>query len=444
MKYHKMAPELYAALSSGGSGREALAELVAAQRSKHQLLLLGVAEAAAGHPEAAVARAGFDLLGRVEQQDQDAAAAVITHPSVGAWAYRTLNGLRGREPVPGATPGALAAVAAVAAIRAGVTAEITVPVVGGSVMLPSLGAAGPFDGARAVVRVTAGGAEVSGGGAVVRVRGQARDRARGWRPLTTLLTQAWPRGAPAAWRGERFELVADDVDPFRMPAAPGVVSDLDTASWAAAFRDAWRLLAAGHPGTAAELAALIRVVVPLATPQEGQVSSSSPETFGAIALSRPTDPVTLAVTLAHEVQHVKLSALLDLVQMTVADEGPSRLYAPWREDPRPASGLLQGTYAYLGVTRFWERRLAAVTAPSDTALAEVEFSRWRAAAALGAATLRSSGQLTAAGEQFVAGVAAALADLEGVPVRRAAVERAARENARHRERWLAAHGPVLA
>ncbi len=31
-------------------------------------------------------------------------------------------------------------------------------------------------------------------------------------------------------------------------------------------------------------------------------------------------------------------------------------YAPWRPDPRPAHGLLQGAYAYLGVTEFWQRQ----------------------------------------------------------------------------------------
>ena len=28
------------------------------------------------------------------------------------------------------------------------------------------------------------------------------------------------------------------------------------------------------------------------------------------------------------------------------------VYVPWRDDPRPASGLLQGVYAHLGIARF--------------------------------------------------------------------------------------------
>ena len=30
-----------------------------------------------------------------------------------------------------------------------------------------------------------------------------------------------------------------------------------------------------------------------------------------------------------------------------------RVYAPWRPEPRPVVGLLQGVYAHLGIARFW-------------------------------------------------------------------------------------------
>ncbi len=99
------------------------------------------------------------------------------------------------------------------------------------------------------------------------------------------------------------------------------------------------------------VAQLVRVIVPLERPSEGERSSSSPETFGAIALSRPRNATSLAVTLIHELQHLKLSAVIDLVMLTRPDDG-RRYYAPWRDDPRPVSGLLQGAYAYLGISGF--------------------------------------------------------------------------------------------
>jgi HEXXH motif-containing protein len=61
----------------------------------------------------------------------------------------------------------------------------------------------------------------------------------------------------------------------------------------------------------------------------------------------------------HENQHIKLSVLLDQMPVThqsiTLASGTCRS-APWRLDPRPVIGLLQGIYAYLGVTGFWRRR----------------------------------------------------------------------------------------
>jgi HEXXH motif-containing protein len=420
MRYHQMPPDLIAAMAAGGGGPRAAAVLTAAQHSKHLLLLHGVVSTAASarHPQAEAAREGYRLLARVQQQDPGAVAAVVHHPSVGAWAYRTVTALRGGPDRPGAVPAGMGAIAAAAAIRAGVRADIEIPVTGGIAMLPSAGAAGPFDGPVATVR----GQDISCAGRSVRIPADVREPAPGWRPLAPLLPG----------------LVVDDVDPFRMPAAPHTARDVDVTAWTPAFTAAQALLNRWHPDVAAEVAAMITVVVPLARPAEGQVSSSSPETFGAIAMSDPADPVSLAVTLTHEVQHVKLSALLDLVQLTSPDSHV-RLYAPWRDDPRPASGLLQGTYAYLGVTGFWRRQRAAGQA-SGLPDADVEFARWRQAAADGAATLLSSGQLTAAGTDFVGGIAGTLAAWHDDPVPLPAREQAAAANARHLARWQAAHG----
>jgi HEXXH motif-containing protein len=213
--------------------------------------------------------------------------------------------------------------------------------------------------------------------------------------------------------------------------------------WPEMFCAAWALLTRHHPEVAAEVAAMIRVVVPLRRPAEGQVSSSSPETSGAIAMSDPVDPVTLAVTIAHELQHVKLSALLDLVALTEPNDG-TRFYAPWRDDPRPASGLLQGTYAYLGVAAFWQRMLADGAARSvPTIDGEFEYCRWRSAVASAAQTLLRSGQLTEAGEEFVSRMAVTLAERAAEPVNERARARAMVANARHLVAWQSAYGLSL-
>ena len=56
------------------------------------------------------------------------------------------------------------------------------------------------------------------------------------------------------------------------------------------------------------------------------------------------------MTLVHEFQHSKLSAMLDLVPLTDPDDH-GRYFAPWRVDPRPLAGLLQGVYAFVGRRR---------------------------------------------------------------------------------------------
>jgi HEXXH motif-containing protein len=423
--YNRLSPELFGAVAGGG-GPVAIEILKRAQHSKHLLLLLGVVTSAekSGHEQRALARRGYDLLTSVQRRDPDAVDSVIRHSSTGAWAHRTMIALRGGPDMPGATPGGLAAVAAAAAITAGLPAEIEVPVNHGIVMLPSVGAAGPIEAEIATVRNSDDQIEVAATGQCITISGNRYACARDWYPLRTIA--AGP-----------LELLADDVDPFRMPAAPDLAPRVELHRWSPAFHGAWALLEQHHPAIANEVAELIKVIVPMTTPPHGMVSSSSPETFGAIALSEPPDGCTLASTLAHEVQHIKLSALLDLVQLTRPDDG-RRFYAPWREDPRPVNGLLQGAYAYLGVSGFWRRQREL-----DHALdAHIEFARWREATALVADVLQSSGQLTAVGEAFVRDIAATLDAWQAEHVPRVARRRASEENERHRTRWQARYGPI--
>ena len=82
-----------------------------------------------------------------------------------------------------------------------------------------------------------------------------------------------------------------------------------------------------HHATADEILASVRVLTPLDAPSCGQVSATSRETFGCVALSAPADPPTFAVTLACEVQHAKLPALLDVVKLTHRDDR-KLYYAP--------------------------------------------------------------------------------------------------------------------
>jgi hypothetical protein len=170
--------------------------------------------------------------------------------------------------------------------------------------------------------------------------------------------------------------------------------------WRQRIQDAWQVLVRHHRWAAGPIADGVSVIVPL-TPQSETdlISATSPAAFGAVATSWPPDPVTMAETLVHEFQHVKLCGLLDMVPL--ASSGGELVYAPWRQDPRPAAGLLQGIYAHLGIVRFWQAQRQAETDPDDILRAHVQFARWRSAIGSAIDTLMRTGCLTPEGVRFV-------------------------------------------
>jgi HEXXH motif-containing protein len=384
-------------------------------------------------------RSGYDLLTTVQRHDPAAAAVAIRYPAVGAWALHTVRASRGDAAMPRVDPGQLSAVAAAAAIRARMRAEIEVPVrmtaagpeSGGTVVLPSLGVAS-VPNSSATVRVNGSDVAVISAGRQVKVPADPHQDAPGWRGVRCFQT------------GD-LEILVDDLDPFRMPAMTNLSPRLSTpeaSKWEATIKRAWMLLEQHHPGLAAEVAETIMVIVPLLAQGEVHASSSSPEAFGAIAMSAPPDQYECAVTLVHETQHLKLSALTDIVTLTLPDDG-RRFYAPWRPDPRPVSGLLQGTYAHLGVGRFWRRQRQV--ADGDLRLrAHTEFALWRAAAAQVGETLMSSGQLTSAGLEFARRMVRTLSNWQDEPVLAEAQTCANRQAELHLARWQRDNGPLRA
>jgi uncharacterized protein len=143
----------------------------------------------------------------------------------------------------------------------------------------------------------------------------------------------------------------------------------------------------------------IRTITPLEPAPDGpQRSATSRDAFGALGIAYTADPRELAVLMAHEFQHTKLGAVLDLIDLARPDTG-ALLDVGWRPDPRPVEAALQGTYAHLAIADIWRRR-----SERDPSL-RPRFARYRdwTAAALGA--LRGGDLLTDAGKLFVARMA---------------------------------------
>jgi HEXXH motif-containing protein len=428
---------MFAALAAGGGTKVAVETLADVEYSKRLVLLRGVVEraAASGHPAAADAARGFQLLSALQEEAPAAVDDVLRYPSTGAWAQRTVRGLMtGSAGSPGPTPGRLEALAAAAAVRAGVRRTVEVTVEDGALSLPSLGAAAVSPG-RATLRVSGTGTEITAAdGRTVNIPTDPHGDAPGWHGLRRLTTRA---------EGRTLDLLIDDLDPYRMPTMSNVADRLDANEvrrWTTALAPAWEALVRHHRVVADEIGAGLRVLTPLSPPDDGQVSATAPDTIGCAAMSTPPSARSMAVTLAHEIQHGKLAVLLELVDLTLPDDG-SRYYAPWRDDPRPVSGLLQGAYAYLGVTGFWRRQRAHETGEA-AADAHTEFARWRTAVHLVVRTLLTSGGLTREGTTFVSGIYRTLQSWDDEPVPATAAAQARRDEERHRAHWRRKNGEL--
>jgi HEXXH motif-containing protein len=435
---HRIPADIFSGLAEGRGGATAVRYLAAEQYNKHVLLLRLVVESAraAAHEQAAQVREAYDFLTEAQNRARGPVDAILRHPAVAVWAQQTIRLLANIPMKRQAVPGQLAAVAAAAAIRCGMDWSAELPVIDGTVMLPSLGRIAVPVGAgcdRVSIGITQRHAEAGGDGWRVRVPADPATDSDGWSGLRRLHASA---------DGRNLSIMIDDLDAYRMPECADLsprLSQAEAQHWQSAVQQGWELLATHHETVAEEVATAIRVFTPRLPSAHGQVSATSRNAFGTIALSVPPDACSLAETLAHETQHAKLSALLDIAPLLSSDDG-SRYYAPWRDDPRPLSGLLQGAYAFLGVTGFWRRQLAAVQDGTAALRAHTEFARWRDGVSLVTETLSASGQLTELGDVFVAGMMRTLQSWAGdsVPVNAAKLARRLAEE--HRARWNRSNG----
>jgi uncharacterized protein len=201
--------------------------------------------------------------------------------------------------------------------------------------------------------------------------------------------------------------------------------------WQATFEESWRLLADWLPDRAAELQVGLRTLVPLVRDDNTARSATLRHAFGVFGLTRPATAADFAVTMVHEFQHSKLSAVLDLTRLTRPDD-TGRYFAPWRTDPRPLPGLLQGVYAFVAVADTWRALRAA---PGIEQLAEKRFVAARLQVDRGLTAVESSGGLTAEGGQFVAGLRSATDVLLSEPAASATVRAAEAALAHTHRMW---------
>jgi uncharacterized protein len=369
-------------LAAGPGDVGAVAALAAIRLSEARSLVARVAASEAGWHDAglrAAAAEGWALLCELDRAYSGPVQEVFEHPYIYAWALRCLR------PPPGADTDLdrahLAGLASAAALRAGVTAELPVPVRHGLVHVPTVGAlAVPSgDGSTKVVSIVPGKPPASRGGGR-------------WRTARYVSTVPFAR------------LAVEDLDPFRDCQQWPASSRLSSAAWRAWQRrlasSGWEL-AQDVPGYAQVLGAGLRAVVPLCSAAAGHRSSTARQAPGAVAVALPGRNASrgaLGELLLHEFQHAKLNVLLD--RRRLFDPGYRwRLRVPWRPEPRPVEGVLHGLYAYLAVTHLYQSRGRRARA------GYLQCRSWVADTAT--ELLKAGGALTPDGRRFVTGLAAA-------------------------------------
>lgn len=403
-----------------------LARLAAGQRQKRQVLLRMLLSDAAGVEGSGLAEAAPHITGEM-----------LDYPNVGVWLVHCIRRIAhpdGREDVPlWADLGYLGWLRAAAFVAARQAGSVEVVVRDGVVMLPGLGLArlGP-PGTHGHATLT-GSFEFTMGDTRLAVRDAGGEGDERWLPLRKL--------------GSTYSTLRtvhlDDLDPFRdfsdpytkaqLTAPPPRLTAAQAAQWSRAFAGALEILRRQHEGYSAGIDEVLRTVVPLtAEPVANGVSNTSLHAYGGVNMSAAGGPQQFALTLIHECQHAKLTALGDQAELQKPSTAQD-LYAPWRDDPRPLTGLLQGIYAHIGVTDFW--RVYRREAGPKSTMADVEFARWRTQVRQALLVAAASPLLTEAGTAFVEAMGAAIRHWshETVPAR---LETLARESsAGHLVAW---------
>lgn len=373
MSSHGLSDDQLRAVARGTGCRTAIKELVESRVSRNLLLLTDVVNRRPtgwGRPDAAIS-----TLASTQIEDARTYRELVGDPLVGSWLHRAA---RNDHPLEREFLH-LGNLAVAAAVRLGLDCRVTVWANDGGVTIPTLGTA-------VMPAVPSGPLEF------VVTRGEPRlDEGSSFLPMRRLRPA---RDDP------RFTVRIEDANPYRdgYHAPPSDrLTDAEYREWQKCFAAAWELITGYLHPHAVEIPAGLRVVVPLVDGGDGSSrSGTARESIGAMGATHPASPADFAVTVVHEFQHSKLSALLDLTPLYRLD-GTELHTVPWRPDPRPTSGLIQGVYAFLAVAEAWQSFRAI---PELAETATNQFRELRGQVDVGYRALATSRELTPAGIAF--------------------------------------------
>jgi uncharacterized protein len=394
------------AIADRPASRELVSHLAAVQLKNTRTLftLIGDGELVSACWGSSV-RCAADAWSLIRELDRKAPASVRTvfeHPFARAWAARLLESKTPCGNACGPESAHLAGFAIAAAIRAGVAAELSIPLLDGVAHLPTLGACdmGAPNARTAVISTKDGAWEIRADGIVKRGRyGDPSAADPNWQTPHRTSTGGEVDGTDVNGLGDGFLL--DDLDPFRdcygWEVSPRLPDDA-AATWIIMLPAAVKALDEWSPEYAEQVRTSVRTVVPLIAEAAGaERSATSRHAFGSIAAALPEHPRALAMLLVHESQHLLLDTVFDMYDLS--DETDTRTFTVgWRSDPRPIPAVLHGIFAHIGMAEVWSaRRRDPLDKAADAHATARKYAQW-AQDALD--ELTGCGALTPVGERF--------------------------------------------
>jgi HEXXH motif-containing protein len=444
LRYHRLTESDLAAVAAGRYTNDIIARLEAAEYSKNVLLLEMLrreVQQAGSSIASRVLQLTIKALSDVQVHSPDVVSRLLTMPHFGYWAAYSLARMRaGSHPgQPMSSPvqaelGYVAGFAAVSALLTGHHLDVLLPVRNGTVFLPTLGEIrlrSVLEPAWARLRLNHASTELVLGSSIIKVpidsQAPVSNQKLTWVPTPRLQT---------IYKGLALSVLFEGSDPFlaRLGPTPSQRQQQSIEIWQECLDAAWRLLTRRHQTIARALARGLTTLIPLnELKPNNPISAASGWAWGAVALSAPSDPTSLAETLIHEFHHLLLGAIEDIEPLIFGND-EEVYYSPWRGDPRPLPGILQGSYAFEAVTAFWrtEYRNGGVKVRRR---AEIAFSLGRRNVLDALITLSDSSTLTSAGRFFVTAMRDRLDSWLTEPVSERAEAAASEIDAEHRLRW---------
>lgn len=399
---HRTPRSVFDEFCSGPVAETSMAAIKAGQHSLRRLRLLALLDVL---PVDVALEQAWSILVDVDDRSPEIVADVLMHPSVGVWLMRAL---RVRQ-ADWNEFGYLYSLVAAAAVRAGHPCDIEVPVMGGIVSLPTVGAVRlPWS---SVAAVTLRNYSTR---SVFIISGEESIEFAIDAPSACFSPTSRHQ---ADFRGIRLDVEINDTDPYREFVEPLPPLRLDAAElthWRTLLDDAWSVLTERHSGYARELSSGLNALIPARAGSKVAGASCS-AAFGGVVLSAKNSATGLAEVLVHELQHSKLNAMLDLVSL---EKGVSDRfwYAPWRVDSRPLVGLLHGIYAFVSVVEFWRIEHEQPSEPELSRAAQFAFAHRRNQVREAVDAARSAPELTELGRQLVETASERLTVCESVEV----------------------------